>query len=86
MSFAILVSCVVKLCPVMGSVLILVNYVFCDKFCVCNDKYVFIVVKIKCVNSDNMSDSCDKLKFTTNYTTFTITDTQFIKPHTFYNF
>ena len=29
---------------------------------------MFIVVKIKYVNSDNISDICDKLKFTTNYT------------------
>ena len=28
--------------------------VFCSKCCVCSDKYVFIVVKIKCVNSGNI--------------------------------
>jgi hypothetical protein len=44
--------------------------VFCSKYCVCSDKYVFIVVKIKCVNSGNISDICDKLNFTTNYTNF----------------
>ena len=27
-------------------------YVFCDKYCVCIDKCVFIIVKIKCVNFD----------------------------------
>ena len=35
-----------------------------------------IIVKIKCVNSGNMSEICDKLKFTT-------TDTHFIKVHTY---
>ena len=70
----------------MGSVLILVNYVSCDKFCVRSDEYVFIIVKIKCVNSGNMSDNYGKLNFTTNYTKFTTMDTHFIKPHTFYNF
>ncbi len=30
--------------------------VFCDKCCIYNDKYLFIVIKIKCVNSDNISD------------------------------
>ena len=49
--------------------------VFCDKCCICSDKCVFIVVKIKGVNSDNISDICDKLNFTTNYTYFTTIDT-----------
>ena len=48
----------------------------------CNDKCVSIVVKIKCVNSGNISDICDKLKYTTNYTHCTTTDTHFIKKHT----
>ena len=43
-------------------------FVFCGKFCVYNNIYVSIVVKIKCVNSNNISDICDKLNFTTNYT------------------
>ncbi len=47
----------------------------CDKFCVLSGKCMSIIVKIKCVNSDNMSDICDKLKFTT-------TDTHYIKLHT----
>jgi hypothetical protein len=28
--------------------------VFCDKYCVCNNKFVSIVIKIKCVNSSNI--------------------------------
>ena len=47
-------------------------YVFYGKYCVRIDKYVFIVVKIKCVNSSRISDICDKINFT-------------IKLHTFYN-
>ena len=46
--------------------------VFCDKYYVCIDKYVFIVIKIKCVNSGRISDICDKVNFST-------------KLHTFYN-
>ena len=44
-------------------------YVFCDKCCIRIDKCVFIVVKIKCVNSGKI---CDKVNFIT-------------KLHTFYN-
>ena len=44
-----------------------------------SDKCVSIVVKIKCVNSGNISDICNKLNFTTNYTNFTKTDIKFIK-------
>jgi hypothetical protein len=40
-----------------------------------------IVIKIKCVNSNNISDICNKFNFTTNYTYFTITNTNFIKTH-----
>ena len=40
------------------------------------------VVKLKCVNSGNISDICDKLNFITNYTHFIITDTHFIKTYT----
>ena len=63
---------------ITGLVLVLVKYVLCDKFCVSSDKYVSIVVKTKCVNSGNMSDICDKLNYTTNYTYFTTTNTHFI--------
>ena len=45
--------------------------VLCDKYCVRNDKYVSIIIKIKCVNSnniDNISDIYDKFNFTTSYT------------------
>jgi hypothetical protein len=44
-------------------------YMFCDKCCVHINKCVFIVIKIKCVNSGRI---CDKVNFTT-------------KLHTFYN-
>ena len=58
---------------------------FFNKYCVRIDKYVFIVVKIKCVNSSRISDICDKINFTTNYTHFTTLDIHFIKTHiTFY--
>ena len=71
--------------PVTVLVLVLVKCVFCGNFYVCSDKCVSIVVKTKCVNSDNMSDICDKLNFTTNYRKFTATNTNFIKTHTSYN-
>jgi hypothetical protein len=41
---------------------------FYDKICISNDKYVFIIVKIKYMNFDNISDIYDKLNFTTYYT------------------
>ena len=44
---------------------------FCDICCVCIDKYMFIVVKIKYVNFSRISDIYDKVNFTTNYTHFT---------------
>ena len=53
---------------------------FCGKCCVCIDNYVFIVVKIKCVNYGRISDICDKINFTTNYTHFP--NIYFIKTHT----
>ena len=56
-------------------------YTFCGKWSVCSDKRVFIIVKIKCVNSGNISDICDKLNFTTSYTHFT-TNINFIKIYT----
>jgi hypothetical protein len=40
---------------------------FCGKYCVRNDN-VSIVIKIKRINSGNISDICDKLNFTINYT------------------
>jgi hypothetical protein len=58
-------------------------FVFCGKFCVYSNKCVSIVVKIKCVNSNNISDICDKLiKLYYKLHTFTITDIHFIKTHT----
>ena len=68
--------------------------VFCGKCCVCIDKCVFIVVKIKCVNFGRISNICDKVNFTTNYTYFTTPDIHFIKTlttfypntHKYYNF
>ena len=44
---------------------------FCSKCCVYIDKCVFIVIKIKCVNSGKISNICDKVNFTTNYMHFT---------------
>ena len=65
--------------PVTGSVLILVKCVFCGKYYVCSGKFVSIVVKRKYMNSNNISDICDKLNFITNYIHFTILEIQFIK-------
>ena len=68
------------LCHVTRPVLVLVNCVCFDKLCfvgkVCinNGKYVFIVVKIKFVNSGNIGNICDKFNFTSKYTYFTTTD------------
>jgi hypothetical protein len=45
-----------------------------DKTCVFCSKCVFIVIKIKYVNSGRISDICNKVNFTTNYTHFTILD------------
>jgi hypothetical protein len=53
--------------------------VFCNKCCVCIDKCVFIVIKIKCVNSGRISDICDKINFTTNYKYFIIPDNILLK-------
>ena len=44
--------------------------VFCGKYCVHSDKYVFIVVKIECVNSGKISNICDKVNFITKVHTF----------------
>ena len=55
--------------------------VFGDNCWVSSGKYVFIIVKIKYVNSDSMSDICDKLNFTINYTQYTTTDKTFIRKH-----
>ena len=57
---------------------------FCDKYCVRIDKYVFIIEKIKCVNSCGISDICDKVNFIINYTYFTIPDIYFIKTYTIF--
>ena len=48
--------------------------VFCGKCCVRIGKCMFIVVKIKYVNSDRISDICDKH--------FTTLDKHFIKTYT----
>jgi hypothetical protein len=45
---------------------------FYGKYCVRINKCVFIIIKIKYVNSDGISDICDKINFTT-------------KLHIFYN-
>jgi hypothetical protein len=57
-------------------------YVFCGKCCVCIDKRVFIIVKIKCVNSNRISDICGKVNFTINYIHFITLDIHLIKIHT----
>ena len=61
--------------------MVLIKYVFSDNFWVSSGKCVFIIIKIKCVKSDNMSDICGKLNCITNYTQFTTTEKIFIKKH-----
>ena len=61
-------------------------FVFCGKCCVRSGKIMFIIVKIKCVNSNNISDIYDKLNFITNYIPFIITDIKFIKKQMYYKF
>ena len=59
--------------------------VFCGKCCVRINKCVFIVVKLKCVNSGRICDICNKVNFTTKLHTFYNTWQTFIKtPITFY--
>ena len=75
-------ACKRHLGPTTGPVLILIKiYVFCGKCYIRIDKCMFIVIKIKCVNSDRINDICNKINFTTNYTYFTIPDIHFIKTH-----
>jgi hypothetical protein len=80
---------------ITGLVLILIKLVcFCGKCCVYIDKCMFIVIKIKCVNSNKISDICDKVNFTINYTHFITPNIYFIKilttfyqnRHKYYNF
>ena len=61
--------------------------VFCGKCYVHIDKYVFIVVKIKCVNLGRISDICDKVNFTTKLHTFyNIQQIFYQNTHKYYNF
>ena len=53
-------------------------YVFCNKCCVRIDKCVFIVIKIKCMNSGRI---CDKVNFTTKLYILYNTWQTFIKTH-----
>ena len=48
---------------------------FCDKIYIRSDKFVSIVIKIKCVNSGNINDICDKSYFIKTHTNITIFDT-----------
>ena len=57
-------------------------YVFCSKYCVCIDKCVFIIIKIKCVSSDRISDICDKVNFTTKLHIFYNTWQTFLSKYT----
>ena len=62
-----------------------------EKYCGSIDKCVCIVVKIKCVNSDRISDICDKVNFTTKLYIFYNTLLQFFtifyqNTHKYYNF
>ena len=55
---------------------------FCGKFCICFDICLFIVVKIKYMNSGRVGDICYKVNFTRYYTHFTTPNMHFIKTHT----
>ena len=59
---------------------------FCGKCCVRIDKCVFIVMKIKGVNSDKISDICDKVNFTTKLHIYYNTRQTFYNTHKYYNF
>ena len=60
---------------------------FYDKYCICIDKCVFIVIKVKCVNLDRISDICDKVNFTIKLHTFYNTRQTFYQnTHKYYNF
>ena len=41
------------------------------------DKYAFIVVKIKYINSGNINNICNKFNFTPSYKHFTTSNTNF---------
>ena len=60
---------------------------FCGKYDVRIDKCVFIVIKIKYVNSDRINNICDKVNFTTKLHTFynTLTDI-YQNTHKYYKF
>ncbi len=61
--------------------------VFCGKCCVRINTCLFIVVKIKCVNSSRISDICDKVNFTTKVYTFYNTRQIFCQnTHKYYKF
>ena len=55
--------------------------VFCDKYYVYINKYVFIVIKIKYMNFDKISNIYDKINFIINYTHCTTFNIYFIKTH-----
>ena len=71
----------------LRSAMWLVNFdkscVFCGKFCVCMDKCVFIVIKIKYTNFSKIYNICNKINFTINYTYFT-TPYIYLSKHTKY--
>jgi hypothetical protein len=48
--------------------------VFCNKYYVHIDIYMFIIIKIKCINSSKICNICNKDNFITNYTYFIISD------------
>ena len=61
--------------------------VFYGKCCVRIDKYVFIVVKIKYINSGKISNICDKVNFTTKlYTFYDTWQTFYQNTYKYYNF
>ena len=56
---------------------------FCGKYYIRIDKYVFIIVKIKCVNLDRINDICDKVNFIIKLHTFYMTD--ILSKHTIFD-
>jgi hypothetical protein len=65
-----------------GSVLILIKFVCFVVNVVSVLINVFIIVKIKCVNSSRISDICSKVNFTINCIYFITLDIHLIKTHT----
>ena len=59
--------------------MILIKFICIAINIICVNKYIFIVIKIKYVNYERISDIYDKVNFTINYTYFIILDNILLK-------